>query len=1026
VTVAGDPNDPATFYFGAVAGGIWKTSDGGQYWECISDGFLKTSSVGSLVVAPSDPNVIYAGMGETTIRIDVSHGDGVYKSTDAGRTWKHIGLSDTRFIGKVRVHPQNPDVVYVAALGHAFGPNKERGIFKSIDGGATWKHVLFKSEKTGAVDLTIDEKNPRIIYASFWEAYRSFWQISSGGPESGIWQSTDGGETWSDISDRPGLPKGIKGKIAVAASPAQAGRVWVLIEHAKEGGLYRSDDAGATWEKVSDNQNLISRAWYYVHLTADPVDGNTVYVNNLSFYKSIDGGHTFSTIDTPHGDNHDLWIDPKNNKRMIQGNDGGANVSYNGGASWSTIYNQPTAQFYHIATDNREPYYVYGTQQDNSSVAVPSSTNHSGIAWADCYIAGTGESGYIVPHPDDYNIVYVGAIGSSPGGGNALQRYDHRTKQIRLITTWPEMMTGRGAIEHKYRFAWTYPIIVSPHDSKVIYIGGNLVFRSTNEGQSWEPISPDLSRADPQTLQPTGGPINRDAVGAETYATVFSLIESPHEQGVLLAGSDDGRVHITKDGGQHWKEITPSDLPEWTMITGIEPSPTDKATFYLVGTRYKLDDYKPYIWKTTDYGKTWKKITRGIDANAFTRVVRADPTREGLLFCGTEIGLYLSFDDGANWQPFQLNLPITPIHDLLIKNSDLIAGTHGRSIWILDDLTPLRQFGKQVQSAKAHLFPPRPSVRIMPGVDWSSNGTGKNYLSMSGGAFTATPTADGGFKRKYLDVGENAPRGVIVTYHLKSKPKAPITLSFRNSQGEVIRSFTSRDPESTERPKELKAPAQEGWNRFIWDMRYSSLPKIEGKDPPSEMTLEGPLVAPGTYQVVLQIGDTTLAQSFEVIKPAAVPASQDDLDAQFELSYRIYRKLGETVAGINRMRDLRGQLDSWSSRVEKLPNGEAIVKSSRALKERVLEIEKALLVPDLRSGWADNLNHGTRLLAQLAALTDVIELGDYKPTDQCYTAYDHIAGAIDAVLGKFGELSEDVSEINSMIAAAQVGAIVMK
>ncbi|HEU5086172.1 MAG TPA: glycosyl hydrolase, partial [Roseiflexaceae bacterium] len=465
VAVAGDYNDPTVFYFGACAGGVWKTQDGGQYWQCVSDGFFNTAAVGALAVAPSDSNVIYAGTGETTIRIDVSHGDGVYKSTDAGRTWSHMGLSDTRFIGKIRVHPTNPDIVYVAALGHAFGPNKERGVFKSTDGGKNWKQVLFKSDKAGAVDLSLDPHNPRQLYAAVWEAHRSFWQISSGGPDSGIWKSSDGGDTWEDISERPGLPKGLKGKIAVAASPAHSGRVWALIEHRTEGGLYRSDNGGSSWEKVSDNQHLLSRAWYYTHLTPDPVDGDTVYVNNLSFWKSTDGGRTFFEIATPHGDNHDLWIDPNNNQRMIQGNDGGACVSYNGGASWSSIYNQPTAQFYHLATDTRDPYYVYGTQQDNSSIAVPSRSSHNGIHWADCFIAGTGESGYIAVRPDNPDIVYVGAIGSSPGGGNCLQRYDHRTRQIRLITTWPESNSGRGAIEQKYRFAWTYPIVISPHDT---------------------------------------------------------------------------------------------------------------------------------------------------------------------------------------------------------------------------------------------------------------------------------------------------------------------------------------------------------------------------------------------------------------------------------------------------------------------------------------------------------------------------------------------------------------------------------
>ena len=504
VAVAGDPVDPATFYFGACAGGVWKTTDGGVYWENVSDGFFNTASVGALTVSEADQNVIYAGTGETTIRIDVSHGDGVYKSTDAGKTWAHMGLSDTRHIAKIRVHPQNPDIVYVAALGHAFGKNEERGIFRSTDGGQNWEKVLYKSDKAGAIDLTIDPQNPRILYAAVWEAYRSFWMISSGGPDCAIYKSTDGGDTWSEITRNEGLPKGELGKIGLAASPAQPGRVWALIEaKEKEAGLYRSDDYGQTWQRVSDNAKLTSRAWYYVHLTADPQDADTVYVNNLAFWKSIDGGQNFAEIDTPHGDNHDLWIDPNNNRRMIQGNDGGANVSFNAAATWSSIYNQPTAQFYHICADNQKPFYrVYGTQQDNTSVSVPGSTEFGPIDWTDCYVAGTGESGYITVHPEDANIVYVGAIGSSPGGGNALQRYDHRTKQIRLVTTWPEPNEGYGAEKEKYRFAWTYPILFSPHNTNTLYCAGNVIFKSSDEGSSWQPISPDLTRADQETLRP--------------------------------------------------------------------------------------------------------------------------------------------------------------------------------------------------------------------------------------------------------------------------------------------------------------------------------------------------------------------------------------------------------------------------------------------------------------------------------------------------------------------------------------------
>ncbi len=1033
VAVAGDPTEPNTFYFGAVAGGIWKTVDGGLSWECISDGFLKTSSVGALTVADSDPNVIYAGMGETTIRIDVSHGDGVYKSTDAGKTWQHMGLAETRHIGKIRVHPQNPDIVYVAALGHAFGPNAERGVYKSTDGGQTWRLTLHKSDKAGAVDLSIDPNNPRNLFAAIWEAYRSPWMISSGGPDSGLWRSTDGGETWTDISENKGLPKGIKGKIGVAVSPAQKGRVWALVEHQPEGGLYRSDDNGETWEKVSGDQRLVSRAWYYMHLTADTQDGDTVYVNCLDLWKSTDGGRTFTQIDTPHGDNHDLWIDPKNPRRMIQSNDGGANVSFDGGASWSSIYNQPTAQFYHVAADNRWNYHVYGTQQDNSSVAVPSRSHNIGILWSDGYVAGTGESGYIAVRPDDPNIVYVGAIGSSPGGGNALQRYDHRTKQLRLITTWPEVMTGYGAIEHKYRFHWTYPIIISPHDPNTLYIGGNMVFKSTNEGQSWQPISPDLSRADPDKLQPTGGPVNRDAVGAETYAIVFALAESPHQKGLLWAGTDDGLVYISRDEGGNWTNITPPDLPEWATISGLELSPHDPATAYIAAYRYKLDDYRPYVYKTNDYGQTWQSITNGLPDNDFPRVIREDPARQGLLYLGTETGLYVSFDDGANWQRFQLNLPVTPVYDLLIKNNDLIAATHGRSFWILDDLTPLHQMSNAVTQGQAHLFQPRDTLRALPGSfqGWVGGAPGRNY---SGGLGVVTPfyetkTPEGALVRRFTEAGQNPPNGVLVTYYLANAPEQPIKLTFKDAEGNVIREVSSLLPDEREsgKPKELRAPANAGWNRFIWDMRYPNAPKVQGTDPISETAYPGPVVVPGEYGVTLTVGDESQTQTFKLIERPDVTSTQDDLQAQFDLNLNIWRKLSETIETINCMRDLRQQLDGWAKRATVMPEGQHIAESAAALRDKALDIEKMLQMPDLRPGWPDLNNNGIRLLEKLGGMVPLVSLGDYRPTDQAHQVFEDLCGRIDEQMGRWDALvSNELPAFNALVNEAQVGPVVLK
>ena len=807
VAVAGDPSEPAVFWFGAVAGGIWKTGDAGVTWTNVSDGYLKTSSVGALAVSTSDPNVIWAGMGESTIRGDVSHGDGVYRSTDGGRSWVHLGLDDTRHISEIRIHPRDPDRVWVAALGHAFGPNSQRGVFRTTDGGASWARVLHENDRTGAADLALDARNPTVLYASLWEAHRNFWELSSGGPGSGLWRSDDGGTTWARITPNLGLPASATlGKIGVAASPARSGRVWALVESDAAPGLYRSEDFGETWTLASDRQQLRHRPWYYMHVFADPQDEDTVYVNNLRMWKSTDAGAHFTQVPTPHGDNHDLWIDPNDNRRMIQGNDGGANVSFNAGASWSSVHNQLTAQLYTVDTDGRAPhYFVYGTQQDNSSIGVPSGTNDGAIAWEDCRIAGTGESGYVAVDPKDPDVVYVGAIGSSPGGGGALQRYEHRTGQVRLVNVWPEHHGGMGPGELRYRFGWTFPIRFSPHDPNVLYAGGNRVFRSTDEGQSWEPISPDLTRADPDKLGPSGGPITRDTSGAEHYCTLYAFAESPHEPGVLWAGSDDGLVHLSRDGGRSWRDVTPPDLPQWAFIRTVEPSPHDPAALYLAATRYKLDDNAPYLYRTADYGESWEAITGSNDELAipsddFVRVIRADPACRGVLYVGTETGLYVSLDDGATWRRWRSNFPVTPVYDLKVHDTDLVIATHGRSFWIVDDLTPLhreaaagtgRDGGAGVEAAavagaagptdtgasagvrrdpeSVRLYPPRRAWRLLPGVmDFITSTEGKDYSIGLGRPATSVATRDdsGQVRREFLDAGEAAPAGVIVYYSL--------------------------------------------------------------------------------------------------------------------------------------------------------------------------------------------------------------------------------------------------------------------
>ncbi|HEX3723354.1 MAG TPA: glycosyl hydrolase, partial [Nitrolancea sp.] len=683
VAVAGDVSDPMTFYFGACAGGVWKTTDGGQYWRNISDGFFTTAAVGAITVSESDPNVIYAGTGEATIRGNVSHGDGVYKSTDGGRSWTNVGLRDTRHIGKIAIHPSDPDRVYVAAFGHAWGPNAERGVFRSTDGGTHWEKVLYVSPRAGSHDLSLDRNNPRIIYAAIWQAQRFPHSLESGGPECGLWRSMDGGNSWEEITRNPGLPQGMLGKIGVVASPAKAGRVWALVE-AEDGAVFRSDDFGENWVRLSEQSLLRTRPWYYMHITADPQDADTVWIQNYSLWKSIDAGASFNRIPTPHGDEHALWFNPHNPRRIIEGNDGGACVSFNGGASWSSIYNQPTAQLYHVITDDDEPYRVYGSQQDNTAISLPSRSVDGAIHERDWFAPGGGESGYIAIKPDDSNLI----VASGPAGRRAyndiMTLYDRRTGQKWNNTVWPELYGwGAGAEVLKYRFQWTFPIHFSKHDPDVLYVCSNYVHRSTDLGASWEVISPDLTRNDPTKLKASGGPVTRDNTGAEVYCTIFALAESPLKAGPLWAGSDDGLVHVSLDRGQSWRDVTPPDLPEWALISIIETSPHDANTAFIAATRYKLDDNAPYLYKTTDAGNSWTRIVDGIPDGEFTRVIREDPNQRGLLYAGTETGLYVSFDAGGHWERMGGNLPVAPIADLAIKGVELVVATHGRSFWIL-------------------------------------------------------------------------------------------------------------------------------------------------------------------------------------------------------------------------------------------------------------------------------------------------------------------------------------------------------
>jgi photosystem II stability/assembly factor-like uncharacterized protein len=1025
VAVAGDPSEANTYYFGSTGGGIWKTTDGGLYWQNVSDGDFKRASVGALVVAPSDHNVIYVGMGEATIRGNVSHGDGVYRSTDAGKTWTHLGLAATRNIAKVRVHPNSPDVVYVAALGHAHGPNAERGIFRSTDSGQTWEQILFRGEEVGANELSLDPNNPRILYAAFWRARRLPHALESGGEGCGIFRSTDGGDTWTEITRAKGLPTGQVGKIGIVASPAKSGRVWATIE-AENGGVFRSDDGGDTWERLCDDRGLLQRPWYYQHIHADPQDPETVWVLNVKLWKSHDGGRSFARMAIPHGDNHDLWIDPRNPRRMIEGNDGGACVSVNGGESWSSLFNQPTAEFYHVTTDDQVPYRVYGSQQDNSTISAPSRSSHAAILQADYSEIGGGESGYIAVRPDDPNIVYGGSY------QGYLTRYDGRTGQRRDITVWPEDAMGWPAKDARYRFQWTFPILLSPHDPRVLYTAGNRVFRSTDEGSSWEAISPDLTRNDVSRMQDSGGPITRDNCGTEYYGTIFVLAESPIQRGLVWAGSDDGVVHISRDDGQSWEHVTPAGLPEWALISIIEPSPHDPAVAYLAANRYKLDDFQPYLFKTDDYGRHWSPIAAGLPADVFARAIREDPARRGLLYAGTETGVHVSFDDGARWEPLQLNLPAVPIHDLVVKGSDLVAATHGRSFWILDDLTPLHQLTDVVRSAPVHLFAPRATIQFASDGGYVvSPVPGTNYQHTGAWVVAYREVAKpGGDKvRRYLDAGQNPRDGVYITYFLAQKPEGEVTLTFLDAEGHEIKTFSSAEKkrpisiagdirtatDASKREKsEPQVPNAAGLNRFYWDMQYPDGRPVEGYVTDSGV-VSGPAAPPGRYQVRLAVGEQTHTEWFEIHK---------DLEAQFALLLQIRDKISETHDAVNSLKSIRRQVEEWERRTEGQPNHEDVVRTGASLKERLGPIEDELIQVKVLED-DDTLKHPVKLNVKLAGLYSVVSSADAAPTRQSREVFGELSSRVNAQVRRLQEVVEsDVAAFNALIRDTGAPAIV--
>jgi photosystem II stability/assembly factor-like uncharacterized protein len=1012
--VSGVASQPFVFYYGATGGGVWKTTDGGINWESVSDGSVfGTGSVGAIAVSDSDPNVVYVGMGESPIRGNVSHGDGVYKSTDAGRTWKRVGLDDTRQIPRIRIHPKNPDLVYVAALGHVWGPNDQRGVFRSKDGGKTWEKIFSRGNKAGAIDLILDPGNPSVIYAGFWEVYRKPWTLESGGPGSGLFKSTDGGDTWTELTRNPGLPRGTVGKVGVTVSPANPDRVWAIIE-AEDGGVFRSDNAGRTWTKVNEERRLRQRAWYYTRIYADTKNVDTVYVLNTGFYKSNDGGKTYASIQVPHGDNHDLWIAPDDPNRMIESNDGGSNVSYNGGRSW-TEQDQPTAQFYRVALDNDFPYNIYGAQQDNSTIRIASRNTEGSIDVRDWYDVGGGESGWIAPSPKDSNIVFAGSY------GGLTTRYDHRTGQQRDINPYPNNPMGAGADVLKYRFQWNFPIVFSPHDPNTLYLGANVLFKSTNEGQSWDIISPDLTRNDKSKQGPSGGPITKDNTSVEYYDTIFTVIESPLQAGTIWIGTDDGLVHVTRNGGKNWANVTPpnSMMPEWIQINSIEASPNDPATAYVAATMYKYDDNRPYLYRTNDYGKTWKKIITGIPETTFTRVIREDPNKRGLLYAGTETGVYISFDNGERWQPMQFNLPVTPITDLAIqkRERELVAATQGRSFWIFDELPLIHQMmdaGGLTSVNETQLFKPKDSYR-MPG----------------GGGSPLGPTAT---------VGRNPPNGVVVYYSLKTKPTSDVQLEFLDSAGKSIRKFTGRVGRPGGQTAPQAAPPEEGGfggggaaqvttdvglNRFIWDTRYADVTRFPGMILWSGET-RGPKIAPGPYQVKLTVDGKTLSQNFEVKADPRLTTTPADYAKQVELGLKIRDKLSETNNAITQIRDVRKQVEDLLKRMTGQPGFKPVNDAGTTLNKNLTSVEEALYQTKNQSNQ-DPLNFPIRLNNKLAALGGVVGRAEYAPTAQSYMVYDEVVGQIDAELAKLNKIMKtDVPAFNQLVKEQNVPAVVVK
>ena len=966
--VTGVEGNPNLFYFGSTGGGVWKTTDGGKTYENISDGYFG-GSIGAVAVSKSDPNVIYVGGGEVTVRGNVSSGYGIWKSEDAGETWKSCGLPKSRHIPRIVIDPQNPDIVYAAVLGNIYKPTSERGVYKSTNGGKTWSKVLFESNHAGAVELVIDPNNPRNLYAATWRVKRTPYSLSSGGEGSILWKSTDRGNNWRKISSNKGFAQGILGIIGVTVSPVNSDRVWAIVENKDKGGVYRSDDGGETWSHVNDSRALRQRAWYYSKIYADTKDINKVYVMNVSYHKSTDGGETFTSHNAPHGDHHDLWIAPEDNNRMIIGDDGGAQVTYDGGETWSTYHNQPTAQFYRVTTDNSFPYRIYAAQQDNSTIRIKHRGNGSYIDESDWEPSAGGESAHIAIDPNDNDIVYGGSY------GGYLTRFNHKNNSERGINVWPDNPMGYGAEGMKYRFQWNFPIFFSPHNSKKMYAFSNHVHVTENEGQSWEIISPDLTRNIAQKLKSSGGPITQDNTGVEYYCTLFAGGESNIRSGLIWVGSDDGLIHLTKDGGKTWTNVTPKNMPEWMMINSIDPSPFEPGTCYVAGTKYKTGDFKPYLYRTKNYGENWELITNNIKNENFTRVLRADPDKKGLLYAGTESGLYISFDDGNSWKPFQQNLPIVPITDLTIKDKSLIVATQGRSIWMIDDLSVLHQLPSS--NKDPYLYKPKATYRL-------KGSGGKSSLTM----------------------GTNKPNGVEVHFYIPSYNENSdiVELSFHDEQGNEIKKFSTSDENN-------KLKIKEGGNLFVWDYKYPGAEKFDGMIMWSA-SLNGAKAVPGKYQVRLSINNFLSQSSFEILKSPNSESSVNEMREQFNFVNQINKTISKAHQSIKKIRKTKLKLTEFLNTFSDNKDAKSIIEKANFLIDSLSKVEN-MLYQTKNESRQDPLNFPIKLTNKLGHIANLVTMNDFPPTDQDKKLMVELTEKIDKEIEIFNKLmTNDVSEFN--------------